>query len=257
MQSSPFVNLPDVILSTADYNGGVAGTDRVPYLNYKAGTPIIGWVHPQQQAQAPPLSLLLLTGVCGVCVWCVWCCVSPPEYTGLESLMSTYQSVSPGGREVVMELGQSTYVGNVSGFVGSNLDLYTSKYTFDANLTLGLEVMNEFLLNNKVRVCVLSRFAACARASGGSHPPHWALCSQSKYAQSKYGAYVFDGSVMAPQPNDILAYVELQNTTSAHAVPIFMNVSAARVCGCMSLSTSACVCVCVSLSLVLWTRVCS
>lgn len=50
---------------------------------------------------------------------------------------------------------------------------------------------------------------------------------QSAYAESKYGAFAFDGTVLGdPQPDDVIAYTLLQNTTSYHATAVFANVRA-------------------------------
>ncbi len=48
---------------------------------------------------------------------------------------------------------------------------------------------------------------------------------QSMFEESKYGAYVFDGTWNDPQPADVIAYTALQNSSAYHATAVYMNVS--------------------------------
>ncbi len=54
------------------------------------------------------------------------------------------------------------------------------------------------------------------------------------FEESKYGAYVFDGTWSEPQPADVIAYTAMQNTSAFHATAVYMNVSR-DVCGPLAL----------------------
>jgi hypothetical protein len=60
------------------------------------------------------------------------------------------------------------------------------------------------------------------------------LALQSMFEESKYGAYVFDGTWNDPQPVDVIAYTALQNSSAYHATAVYMNVS-----GCWSACVAA------------------
>jgi hypothetical protein len=50
---------------------------------------------------------------------------------------------------------------------------------------------------------------------------------QGNYKDTIYGAYVFTSdflNVGTTQPNDVLSFTVLHNTTSVHAAPIFLSV---------------------------------
>lgn len=168
-------------------------------------------------------------------------------YTTINTYLSTLASISPSGRETVLEIGENTFVANTSGFLGTVPQ--GSPIGAGPYLT-ALEVMNEFLLNNKVsdtdtfaRLRGLSQrsihditlferhdhFSRTRLVIGHICRNETSVCVvalQSHYAESKYGAYVFDGTYYTtPQPADILAYTVLENTTTTHGTGIYMNVS--------------------------------
>jgi hypothetical protein len=127
-------------------------------------------------------------------------CPSPPN--GIGPVMFNYQANSPSGWDRPMEISESTYVGNTSGFINSTSDFMSA---WPEGYRLAYQTLNQFLINNK-----------------------------SMYEESKYGAYFFDGGFMSPQTDSILAYTILQNTTSVHASAIFANVGAVCCARCLS-----------------------
>jgi hypothetical protein len=146
--------------------------------------------------------------------YCVCVLRSPPDYSNATTLMNLIVTNSRHGRERSLLLTESTAIANISGFIGASLNGLS---TLDPALTLSLQRMNEFLLNNKVRARMPSHSTRV--------PSHTILLLQSMFMESLYGAYVFDGTWQAPQAADVIAYTALQNSTAAHAPAIFMNVS--------------------------------
>ena len=66
----------------------------------------------------------------------------------IDTAMSNLESISKSGRDRSMAIPEGTFVGNVSGFIGANSSDMT--VSLDPAVVLGLQTMNQFLLNNKV-----------------------------------------------------------------------------------------------------------
>ena len=168
----------------------------------------------------------------------------PPAFNDIVGIVSQMPNSSV---SAAIELSTSAVVANTTGFIinipninnGNNFNNSVANNNNNNNngnmpdqnmyqvAQVGLSIMDQYLINTKVWVAHrLWNVSACGEVTVLS------LCwldelLQANYSDSIYGAYVFNGVFLwngSWQPNDVLTYTILQNTTSLHAAPIFMNV---------------------------------
>ena len=138
-----------------------------------------------------------------------------------------------------MRVTNATVVDNSTGFI---LDASSPTASIHDLAINGLTTMDAFLLQTKVRLATmllaplivlgyLLSWLMYLLVRSVVAPIGW----QGNYQDSMYGAYVFTSDWMSPastttQPDDVLTFTVLQNSTSLHASPIFLNVRSCCAC---------------------------